>query len=142
MKFWTRNKELGWLMVAMVIALIFSITMISKSDFLTNVGFLVLGALIAIFTTLLGDVAKRPAQARDLARALYEELADRVARCCFDCEVPWSDYLDRNNENSAFANMDSFRLRKFSPGSPIIYSSTASQLAILENDAPQALVKF
>ncbi|MBI2294487.1 MAG: hypothetical protein HYU76_00235 [Betaproteobacteria bacterium] len=124
----------------MVIALLFSVAMISRSDFLTNVGFLVLGALIAMFTTLLGDAAKRPAQARDLARALYEELADRAARCCIDCEAPWHEYLDINNCSPG--NMDSFRLRKFAPSAPIIYQSTAGHLAILENDAPQALIKF
>jgi len=142
MKSWRRNRELLLLAILMVVALVFSIAMMARNDFLTNVGFLVLGSLLAIFTTLFSEAIKRPAQARDLARALYEELADRVARCCFDCEAPWSEYLDRNNENSAFANMDPFRLRKFSPGSPIIYLSTASQLAILENDAPQALIKF
>lgn len=140
MTFWTKNRELRWLAIAMVIALIFSVAMISRNDFLTNVGFLVLGALIAMFTSLLGDVAKRPAQARDLARALYEELADRVARCCIDCEAPWHEYLDL--DNCFPGNMDSFRLRKFAPSAPIIYQSTAGQLAILENDAPQALIKF
>lgn len=132
--------ELGWLGIAMLIALIFSIVMMWKSDFLTNVGFLVLGALIAVFTTLLSDAVKRPAQARDLARALYEELADRAARCCIDCEAPWHDYLQMNNCHPG--NMDSFRLRKFTPSAPIIYQSTAVQLAILEDDAPQALIKF
>jgi hypothetical protein len=142
MKFWRRNKGLCLLAILMFVALVFSIAMMARNDFLTNVGFLVLGSLLAIFTTLFSEAIKRPAQARDLARALYEELADRVARCCFDCEAPWSEYLDINNDESAFANMDSFRLRKFSPESPVIYSSTASQLAILENDAPQALIKF
>jgi len=124
----------------MVIALIFSLVMMSRSDFLTNVGFLVLGALVATFASLLSEAAKRPAQARDLARALYEELTDRVARCCIDCEAPWHKYLDINN--CVPGNMGSFRLRKFSPVTPIIYSSTAGQLAMLENEAPQALIKF
>jgi len=142
MSFFRRNRELVLLAILMVVALVFSIAMMARNDFLTNVGFLVLGSLLAIFTTLLSEAIKRPARARDLARALYEELADRVARCCFDYEAPWSEYLDKNNYDSAFKTMGTFRLRKFSPGPPIIYSSTASQLAILENDAPQALIKF
>jgi hypothetical protein len=38
--------------------------------------------------------------------------------------------------------MTSFRLRKFAPVPPLIYTSTAGQLALLENGAPQALIKF
>jgi hypothetical protein len=140
MSFWRRNKELLWLIIAMIIAFAFSIAMIATNAFLINVGFLVLGALLAIFISILSEAIKRPAQARDLARALYEELADRVARCCFDFEIPWQTYLD--TENPSGGAMSSLRLRKFSPEPPIIFPSTASQLAILGNDAPQALIRF
>lgn len=112
--------------------------MIAKSDFLTNVGFLVLGTLIAIFTTILSERIRRPAQGRDLAQTLYEELADRVARCCFDYEAPWQSYLSIGVPGS----MSSFRLRKFSPEPPIVFPAVASQLAILEGGAPQALIRF
>ena len=135
-----QHKEWWLLAVALVMASAFSVAMIAQGDFLANVGFLVLGALIAVLTVLLGDTVKRPAQARDLARALFQELADRVARCCFDCERPWNKYVDSNN--CVPGNMDSFRLRKFAPIPPIIYSSTASQLALLSGDAPQALIQF
>jgi hypothetical protein len=140
MSFWCRNRELLWLIAAMVITLAFAIVMMATSAFLTNVGFLVLGALLAVFISLLSDAIKRPAQARDLARALYEELADRVARCCFDYEAPWQTYLGTGDP--AGGPMTSLRLRKFSPEPPIIFPATASQVAILGNDAPQALIRY
>ncbi len=132
-KSWNRHKWSWLLAICLLIAVTFTVVMwILNKEFPTNVGFLVIGGLITTITSLVSERIKRPSQARDLARALYMELADRVARCCFDCEVPWNNYL------SAPEKMNSFRLRKFSPIPPVIYSSTAGQVAILEDDAPQA----
>ena len=138
MKSWRRNKELLGLAVVMAAFLAFSIAMMMISAFLTNVGFLILGGLLAVFASLLSETIKRPAQARDLARALYEELADRVARCCFDFEAPWQGYFLKTNRDT----MHWFRLRKFSPEPLVIFPSAASQLALLGDDAPQALIRF
>jgi hypothetical protein len=136
----TRNRWLCLLGVFAFVSLVFAIAMFRISDFLTNVGFLVCGALLSMTTVLLSDRIKRPMQARELARALYVELADRVARCCFDCEAPWNAYLDPNFNK--LGDMDSFRLRKFSPIEPVIYLATASEIAVLEGGAPQALIQF
>lgn len=134
------HREWWPLTLALIAGVVFSVFMIAQGDFLANVGFLVLGALIAVLTVLLGDTVKRPAQARDLAAGLFQELADRVARCCFDCERPWHAYLDADNCTPGV--MDSFRLRKFAPIAPIIYPSTANQLALLGRDTPQAVIQF
>src|SRR5437762_11821327 len=50
--------------------------MIAKSDFLTNVGFLVLGTLIAIFTTILSERVRRP-RARERSGADFVRGASR-----------------------------------------------------------------
>lgn len=135
-----RYRELWGLVLFLVIAFAFAIVMILQGDFLANVGFLVVGAIIAVIAVLIADAVKRPAQARDLARALHAELSDRVARCCFDCEQPWHAYLNFDNYHPG--QMDSVRLRKFSPVPPVIYPSTANQIAMLKGDAPQALIQF
>jgi hypothetical protein len=137
---WKRHTLVWWFGLCAPVALTFAIAMILAGGFLTNVGFLVIGGLITVMTGLINDKIKRPSQTRDLARALYVELAERVARCCFDCEAPWNKYLNPNNY--ALGAMDSFRLRKFSPIQPIIYTSTAGQLAMLEGKSPQALIQF
>lgn len=136
MKACIRNRTALLYSTLSLVALMFALVLIARNDFLTNVGFLVLGALIAVWTTLLSEELKRPRQARDLARALYEELADRVARCCFDFEAPWQTYAVRPE------GMGTFRLRKFSPEPPIVFPATAGQLALLGNEAPQALIRF
>lgn len=140
MRFLTRYREFWGLVLFLLIAFAFAIAMIFEGNFLANVGFLVIGAMIAVVAVLISDSVKRPAQARDLARALHAELSDRVARCCFDCEDPWHAYLDSNNYHPG--EMDSVRLRKFSPVPPVIYPSTASQIAILKGNAPEALIQF
>ncbi len=74
-----------------------------------------------------------------LARALHVELSEFVARCCFDFEFPWGQYL---KEKHAAGEMDHFRLNKFVPASPMIYEATASQIARLNGTAPQCLIQF
>lgn len=108
-----------------------------KDDPLTNALTAVFASLLSIAAVLFTDrVIRRKGQADDLARVLYEELADRVARCWFDYEDPWSKYL------SATKPLDTFTLRKYSPVLPIIYPSAASQIALLEGNASQALIRF
>lgn len=99
-KSWNRHKWSWVLAICLLIAVTFTVVMwILNKEFPTNVGFLVIGGLITTITSLVSERIRRPSQARDLARALYMELADRVARCCFDCEAPWHNYeRPRKNE--------------------------------------------
>lgn len=140
MKLWRDEKELAIAGAAIVAASTFAFGLVGRNDWLANVGFLVLGTLIAVFTTLLSERVRRRTQMRDLARALHVELADRVARCCFDAEAPWNAWLEIHGHGSSVVN--SFRLRKFIPENPIVYLSSAAQLALLGHDAAQALIKF
>lgn len=110
-----------------------------KGEWYTNVGFLVTGALLSLWGGILADWIKRPHQAADLARGLYVELSDRVARCCYDCEAPWQDYLQDSTPRRTFPSVD---IRKFVPEPPVIYPSTAAQISILPGDAPQEVVQF
>jgi len=122
------------------VALLTGLIMAFRPDYVGNVGFLILGALIAIFSVILVDEYKREAQATDLARALYEELANRVARCCFDFETPWERWVELANCKPNEVNV--IRLRGFIPFSPIVYPATASHIALLNDDSQQALITF
>ena len=111
-----------------------------NESLLSNISFLVAGASIATITQLAVESARRVQQARDLARALYEELANRVARCLFDYEKPWEQWIDRSN--CVVGEVDLLRLRKFIPIAPTIYPAIAGQIALLEGTAPQAVIRF
>jgi hypothetical protein len=140
MRLWQDNRELVVFGLLIAVVGVLAAVLMAQNNWLTNVGFLVFGALISVFTTLLSERIRQRTAARDLARALYVELTDRVARCCFDAESPWRDYLEMKNRTPG--QMNTIRLRKFVPVDPIIYPSSASQLGTLGNDAPQALVRF
>lgn len=109
------------------------------NDFWTNVGFLVLGMLLSVATTVLSEARERVRQTADLARILYAELAHLVARCCFDSEGPWKKYWP---EGASPGLMNTIKLKKFTPVVPTIYVATAGQLALLPGSASQALIEF
>ena len=102
-----------------------------------NAGFLIFGALLTTAVVLLSDSLRREAQARNLAHALYVELVNRVARCCFDYEAPWEKF-----GNTTPSSISASRTRKFAPFEPIIYASTARDIALLQGDAAQRLIQF
>src|SRR5262245_34311444 len=104
-----------WLSIGVLLLVVVDIVFIwiswgSKNDFLINSGFLLLGALLAIATSLISDANQRKTRVNDLAHALHCELADLVARCCFDAEAPWQQYWKGTAPEKAF---NVIRLRKF-----------------------------
>ena len=142
---WTQNKELRgltvWLVIAMAIAVAFAIAMLHLEDsILANVAFFVAGGLLITIVELVRDAIRRPIQARDLARAIYGELANRVARCVFDFEDPWERWL--HEKNCGPTEVDILRLRKFIPVSPIIYPATCTQFGLLSGRTIQAIIRF
>ncbi|NOT38922.1 MAG: hypothetical protein HOP13_00350 [Alphaproteobacteria bacterium] len=131
----------GWMAIALLLLGALSLYLIfGRIDGMqVNAGFLLLGLVAGTFVSLAVEIAKRPIQARDLARALHVELAEFVARCCFDFENPWQKLFANDHKST---EMHQLRLSKFIPETPIVYESTANQLALLKGSAPQALVQF
>ena len=140
-----------------VILLMFALTMfllgeISNSGWLTNIGFLSLGVLISLFALFADQMTRRKQEAVDLARILHAELADRVARCCYDFEYPWRQSLEPvkareletaiGKDEGSITKYDTFRLRKFAPVPPVHYLAAADRLALLSNDTVQSVIKF
>lgn len=105
-----------------------------RPDFFGNVGFLVIGALLGIYPAFFIEEFKHRRELEQLAAAIHYELANRVARCCFDFENPWSKML------SSPQDIPVFRVRKFVPERPIIYPSAGVQIASLT--AAQAIIEF
>lgn len=123
---------------AAVVILAYSLFMMLRDEWKANTGFLVFGALLAVLATLMMAWLQRASDEADLARAIHTELADRIARCCFDYEEPWGRY-DRED---FVGSTDSNRLRRFAPFPPIIYPAVAGEIAMLPDEALQCLMKF
>jgi len=134
-------EPLTWVAVCALVLAVLSLYLIfGRSDGMqVNAGFLLLGLVAGTFVSIAVEMAKRPLQRRDLARALHVELAEFVARCCFDFESPWRKYLAPDLKAK---DIDQFRLNKFVPARPIIFEAAASDIALLTGTAPQALIQF
>jgi hypothetical protein len=101
-----------------------------------NVGFLVLGTLLGIYPVFILEEIKRAREAKNLAKALFHELARAAGRCCFDFEEPWGRYVNTP------VQMAIFRALKFVPDPPVIYPAVAPQIALLKDEAAQAIIDF
>jgi len=99
-------------------------------------GNVLLGAGIALSATYLTEKWKRDQLGSDLAETLYHELANRVARLCFDYEAPWSLYEVRPRP------LGRFSVGKFVPEIPTIFMANADKLALFGSLAPTALMSF
>lgn len=73
-----------------------------------------------------------------LAASLHAELADLVARCCFDYEKPWQSYWSDPSQRRPKRP----ELRRFTPAQPIVFANASGDLALLGADAPLHLVQF
>lgn len=98
-------------------------------------GLLIIGVVIGMAGAVVAEDVKRRHLRKDLATSFHHELANRVARCLFDFELPWSQYKRGQT-------VDKFSARKFVPDKPIIYISNADKVALFGEAAPQALMAF
>src|SRR5688572_9660703 len=117
-----------------VAAIAGAILAVGTKEYVANFGFLVFGALIGTGSVFFIEELRREREKTTMTLSLFYELANRVARCCFDFEDPWHKFLARAE------SMDEFRLRKFISEPPIIYPAVAPQLSMLEEGAPLAVM--
>jgi hypothetical protein len=97
------------------------------------------GVQLQINTQKKANADRAKAHTENLARTLHAELADLVARCCFDSEEPWHRYW---SENAPVPSLNRNELRRFAPAQPTIFINTSSDLASLGAHAPLRLVQF
>lgn len=136
----TRSLEIK-LGIAILVTLVFAIWMnLDGNPWLSNIGFLVAGGLLTTSVELLRQSIERPKRTVEISRSLYQELANRVARCVFDYEKPWEAWIKPNSCRENEVNL--IRLRGFIPIPPVVYPATASQIGLLSDDAAQAIIRF
>lgn len=124
--------------VAALLACLCAVLLADDNSRFANVIFVLVGGLLTVATTLVAEESRNAVKVKSLARALHIELADRLARCCFDFEAPWGAYVAGRSTRP----MGRVRLLKFEPVQPIIYRAAAAEIALLPSDAPQALLQF
>jgi hypothetical protein len=112
------------------------VAFLATSSALQSLGNILVGAGLALGATYFVEEAKRSRLAKDLAIAIYHELANRAARCCYDFESPWSRYLEKPHELSRFT------VAKFLPQAPTVFEANADKLALLGVTVPAALIAF
>lgn len=122
--------------MVLLLAGLMGIVIAQRTDPLTNIGFLVIGALVGIIPVFWIDETKRQREAQNLALAIYQELANRVARCCYDFEIPWCALLQKPTQRQVFD------VRKFYPVTPVVYQSAGVSIAILDRAAIQKVIIF
>lgn len=120
-----------------IIFILLALIFLNLDSSAANALYLALGLLAASCITSIIETISRQQKAHDLARSLYVELADRVARCCFDFEDPWKHF----HKDSPPA-MSRLRALKFLPATPIIYENTAAEISLLKGKAAQDIVQF
>ena len=104
-------------------------------------------AIIAVYfvaSMSIRDAVKRQAKEakahkENLARTIHAELADLVARCCFDSERVWQNHWSKKAPSVGF---DKTKLRCFAPAQPTIFSNASGDLALLGENVPLRLVQF
>jgi len=108
----------------------------NQPNYLGNVGFLMLGAAFGSYPPFLIAEYYAYRDRKRMATAIFHELSNRVARCCFDFEAPWQQL------RSTTTPMDISRLKKFAPIPPVIYPALAPHISIFNNDIGQTLIRF
>jgi hypothetical protein len=122
------------------VAAVAVLLLLSGDQSLLPAAFVILGGILTVLTQITLEIQKRQYLVRDLARSLYVELANRIARCVFDIEKPWEQWIESDRANDR--SMEVQRLQRFIPIEPTIYPATASQLALLPGTAPQTIIRF
>jgi hypothetical protein len=105
-------------------------------EWANTLGNVIVGAILALGASTYIEKQKREQLVADLSVALYHELANRVARCCFDFEEPWSGLWTTPR------NRGVFEVTKFIPQPPTVFDSNADKLTLLGPQIPAAMMAF
>ena len=123
-----------------VLGFIAGLTIIYATGEAAKAGYVVIGILVSTVLQAAVEAYKKQQEAIEVATSLYEELADRVARCLFDFEEPWSSWYKGNQGWGGV--LDEKRVRKFMPISPVIYPALAGKLSTIGDNVPQPVIAF
>lgn len=110
------------------------------SPWWTGLAGITLGTVLAALFSLTRDFLQKRSEAQDVATTIHAELADRIARCCFDYEVPFltytyplqADLKERTKEDVV----------KFRPTDPVIYPTVGAKMALLGPEVRNSVMQF
>jgi hypothetical protein len=94
-----------------------------------------IGAIVGFFLAKLLDWGRRRKEAADVTRSLYDEIADRAARCLNDYVDPWRAYEKSKDMKAA-------RIGKFRPAQPVVYPAVAAKLGLIKSHALFSVIFF
>jgi hypothetical protein len=121
----------------MLVGLFLALRLWAPIETLGTLGDVIVGAVTALAASYCIEQWKRVQLGKDLASALYYELANRVAMCVVHFESPWSDRWE-----NAPKELTRFDAGKFVPDQPVVFNSNADKLALLTPGVPGALMGF
>src|SRR5689334_6866247 len=131
-----------WIVIPIVLLLIGGVLLLSGvppaqlPSLQGALGNILVGAALTLTATSVVEQWKRNRLKKDLAVAIYHELATRVARCCVDFDKPWSEYWKNP------VPLSRFTVRKFRPEPGTIFDANADKLALFETNQAAALIEF
>lgn len=112
----------------------------SEWKWLQDIGFVLVGAVIGAVAVIYHDFRRRASEEKDIANALYQEIADRAARCCSDFMVPWQSHWTAPNVQTK--RMTLRRVLKFRPADPIVYPDIGIKMALLKPGIASPIIHF
>jgi hypothetical protein len=100
---------------------------------------IVAGSVVTYGLTKLLDRGRRRIEAKEVSDSLYNEIADRSARCLNDYIHPLSGF--EKGERQA-EDMRTSRLTKFRPVDPVVYPAVAGKLGLINTEALFPIIQF
>jgi hypothetical protein len=99
------------------------VALLETTPVMTGVVGLVVGAALTYVVTKHLDWGRRQNETKDVTESLYNEIADRAARCLNDHLKPWCGFQTEEFKRS--------RVAKFRPVEPVVYRAVAAKLGLL-----------
>lgn len=132
------SRSIGLLLLAtLFLGLFLALRLWRPIESLGTLGDVVVGGVVALAASYYIEQSRRGQLGRDLAAALYYELANRVARCVVDFNDPWSARWENPPKH-----LTRFAPGKFVPEQPVVFNSNADKMALLPEEVPGALMGF
>lgn len=100
---------------------------------------LLVGAALTYMITKILDRGRRRNEAREISLSLYNEIADRSARCLNDYIKPLREFEKGSHREG---NMPTSRLAKFRPADPVVYPAVAGKLGLINPEALFPILQF
>ena len=104
--------------------------------------FLLAGAAVGFFAGQAADYLRVTRHKKQVATAVYAEVANRLARCAHDYKAPWGASWGPDEADEFARQRDPYSLVKFLPQPPMVFPSLGDSIALLPPKAISPLIDF